>query len=67
MELVRAIGCHVCQTNSSGEYGQGGRGGTHGVDKSPVFDLKRATNFAVAIERVCTGVAGNVNVVWVAR
>lgn len=49
-----------------GEYAQRGRGGTNGVDEAPVFDLERTTDFAVAIERVRTGVAGDVNVVGMA-
>lgn len=50
-----------------GKYSQGGWGGTNSIDEAPVFDLERAADFTVAIERVCTGIAGDIDVVRMAR
>lgn len=40
---------------------------TNGVGVSPVFDLERAGNFSISIQRVQAGIAWRGDLVWVTR
>lgn len=49
------------------EHNVPGGEGTNGIDEAPIFDLKGAADFAVAVKRMCAGVAWDGDIVRMAR